>query len=79
MKAGRTWHEQDTGSIHESFLAGYGIHSFTENEKRRLRWYDVILYLTMMIEVFYREFEDKGNYYWTKNLLTQVLAESGHE
>ena len=64
-------------NIRESFLAGYGIRSFTENEKRRLRWYDVILYLTMMIEVFYREYEDKGNYYWTRDLLAQVLAESG--
>ena len=29
----------------------------------------------MMVEVFYREFEDKGQYYWAKEQLLSVLYE----
>ena len=57
----------------ENFLKGFGIVDFSENDLRRLRWYDIILYLTMMIEVFYREFEDKGQYPWAKEMLLSVL------
>ena len=55
------------------FLEGFGQTSFTENEIKRLRWYDIILYLTMMIEVFYREFEDKGQYFWAREMLEKVV------
>jgi len=51
------------------FLEGYGQTSFSEEELKRLRWYDVILFLTMMIEVYYREFEDEGQYFWAKEML----------
>lgn len=57
----------------ENFLQGFGTAEFSENELRRLRWYDIILYLTMMIEVFYREFEDKGQYKWAKEMLLSVV------
>lgn len=55
------------------FLEGFGKQEFTETESKRLRWYDIILYLTMMVEVFYREFEDKGQYYWSKEQLLGVI------
>ena len=54
------------------FLAGFGKTSFSENELKRIKWYDIILYLTMMIEVFYREYEDKGQYLWAKDMLMEV-------
>ena len=54
------------------FLKGFGITSFTEAELTRLRWYDIILYLTMMIEVFYRGFEDKGQYFWAREMFEKV-------
>ncbi len=57
----------------EHFLEGFGQTSFSEEESVRLRWYDVILYLTMMIEVFYREFEDKGQYYWAREMLMKCI------
>ena len=57
------------------FLEGFGIDSFSENELKRLYWYDAILYLTMMIEVFYRQFEDQGQYYWAKEMLMSVLKD----
>ena len=40
---------------------------------KRMRWYDVILHLTMMIEVFYRGFEDKGQYFWAKEMLEKSM------
>ena len=55
------------------FLEGFGKREFTETELKRIRWYDIILYLTMMVEVFYREFEDKGQYYWSKEQLLGVI------
>ena len=56
-----------------AFLKGFGKTTFSEEETRRLRWYDIILYLTMMIEVFYREYEDKGQYFWAKEMLEKVV------
>ena len=57
----------------KDFLEGFGKQDFTENELKRLRWYDIILYMTMMVEVFYREFEDKGQYHWAKDRLLGVI------
>ena len=55
------------------FLEGFGKTSFSEDESIRLRWYDIILYLTMMIEVYYREFDDEAQYYWAKEMLEKSL------
>lgn len=57
----------------EDFLEGFGKQEFTAAESMRLRWYDIILYMTMMVEVFYRGFEDKGQYYWAKDQFLGVL------
>lgn len=57
----------------QDFLEGFGQTSFSEDELKRMRWYDIILYLTMMIEVFYREFEDKGQYFWAKEMLEKSM------
>ncbi len=57
----------------KQFLEGFGKTSFSEDELKRLRWYDVILYLTMMIEVYYREFEDKGQYFWAREMLEKCI------
>ena len=54
------------------FLEGFGQTSFSEDELKRLRWYDVILYLTRMIEVFYRELYDKGQYFWARVILEKT-------
>lgn len=55
------------------FLEGFGQTSFSEDELKRLRWYDIILYLTLMIEVFYREFENQGQYFWAKEMLQKII------
>lgn len=57
------------------FLEGFGQTSFSDEEFIRLRWYDIILYLTMLIEVFYREFDDKGQYFWAKEMLKKTCAQ----
>lgn len=48
------------------FLRGYGVEKFTEDEMRRIYWYDVFLYLIMMTEGAYREYEDDSQYQWVK-------------
>ncbi len=60
-------------NLNRDFLEGFGKQEFTESELMRLRWYDIILYMTMMVEVFYREFEDKGQYYWACEQLLSVI------
>ena len=60
----------------KDFLEGFGRQNFSKTELKRLRWYDIILYLTMMVEVFYREFEDERQYHWAKEQLLNVLKES---
>ena len=54
------------------FLRGYGQEQFSEEEWRRIYWYDVYLYLTMMTEGAYREYEDDGVYQWAKPMFEQA-------
>ncbi len=57
----------------EDFLKGYGKTEFSPSEVTRITWYDIILYLTMMIEVTYRQYDDDGQYRWAKGMLEQAL------
>lgn len=57
------------------FLKGFGKESLTDTELRRIAWYDVYLYLTMMTEGFYREYEDDGVYQWAKPMFQAAWAE----
>ena len=57
----------------DDFLEGFGLNAFSDSELKRIRWYDVILYLTMMIEVFYREYEHQDQNRWAKEMLMNVL------
>lgn len=56
----------------EDFLRGYGQTEFSPSEMKRIIWYDIILYLTMMIEVTYRNYDDKGKYHWAKGMLHEI-------
>lgn len=53
-------------------LEGFGVGELSQEELGRIFWYDVLLYLTMMTEGFYREYEDDGLYRWSKSLLEEV-------
>lgn len=57
---------------HDDFLKGFGINEFSENELRRIYWYDILLYLTMMTEVTYREYEDDSQYQWVKPMFDNI-------
>lgn len=57
------------------FLKGYGQTEFSSSEMARITWYDIILYLTMMIEVTYRQYDDDGQYRWAKEMLEKALTD----
>lgn len=59
----------------EAFLRGFGQEVLGEEEMRRIYWYDVFLYLTMMTEGAYREYEDDGQYRWVKPLFEASYQE----
>ena len=52
----------------QEFLKGYGKEKFNEEEMCRIYWYDIFLYLTMMTEGAYRQYEDDSQYRWVKPL-----------
>ena len=62
-------------SRQKEFLKGFGINELSSEELRRIYWYDVLLYLTMMTEVTYREYEDDSQYQWVKPLFDKVWSE----
>lgn len=55
-------------SRNEAFLKGFGQTEFSEKEERRLYWYDLFLYITMMAEVTYRQYSDDRQNDWVKPL-----------
>ena len=58
----------------KDFLEGFGVLEQSKAEMRRIYWYDILLYLTMMTEVTYREYEDDGQYHWPKSLFEEVWS-----
>ncbi|MBQ8556658.1 MAG: aminoglycoside phosphotransferase family protein [Clostridia bacterium] len=59
---------------HPAFLRGYGQAAFTPSEVRRIAWYDVFLYVTMITECTYRQY-DIGLDSWLRPLLAASWAE----
>lgn len=57
------------------FLRGFGKEQLTDTEMQRIYWYDVLLYLTMMTEGAYREYQDDSQYQWVKPLFESSYAE----
>lgn len=53
-----------------AFLKGFGQTSFSPSEMRRLAWYDLFLYLTMVTESYYRQYDDiEGTVSWLRPLV----------
>jgi len=52
-----------------AFLEGYGQTEFSAGEARRIRWYDLFLYITMYVESFYRQYADDAS---SMNWIRQV-------
>lgn len=57
------------------FLRGFGKEQLSDAEMQRIYWYDVLLYLTMMTEGAYREYQDDSQYQWVKPLFESSYAE----
>lgn len=53
-------------SVNDAFLRGFGQTEFTEAERIRMLWYDILLYLCMMTEGKFREYPDDSQYRWIK-------------
>lgn len=59
-------------SRNETFLKGFGKTEFSEKEERRLYWYDLFLYITMIAEVTYRQYSDDRQNDWVKPLFEET-------
>jgi aminoglycoside phosphotransferase (APT) family kinase protein len=59
--------------LSKNFLRGYGIENFTETQKLRMAWYDIYLYLIMLIEGSYREYDNDGQYQWVKKIFLPIV------
>ena len=57
----------------DDFLNGFGIKQLSESQMRRIYWYDILLYLIMMTEGEYRQYEDDGQYRWVAPLFRASL------
>jgi aminoglycoside phosphotransferase (APT) family kinase protein len=57
----------------DNFLKGYGVKEFSNPEKVRMAWYDVYLYLIMMIEGAYRGYETDELYQWAKSRFSPIM------
>lgn len=55
------------------FLEGYEWTSFTEEERKRRILYNIYLYLIMVIECAYREYDNDWQYHWAKDRLLEML------
>ncbi len=59
-----------------AFLEGFGQTSFSHAEQRRLAWYDLFLYLTMITESYYRQYADTdGLLGWLRPLVEAAWAD----
>ncbi len=52
----------------DAFLKGYGQRNFTPAESRRIVWYDLLLYGTMITEEVFREYEPGSQSGWVRPL-----------
>lgn len=66
------------GDAPKAFLQGYGITEFSENERKKRALYNIHLYLIMIIECKYREYENDDQYIWAKEKLQETLKYLGY-
>ena len=59
-------------SVTDAFRRGYGLETLTESQQLRSRWYDIYLYLIMMFEGTYRQYETDEQYRWVHELFMKV-------
>ena len=54
-------------SRHPAMLKGYGQTEFSPEERERMLWYDLLMDMAFMVDVFTRQYSD-GQYRWGKDL-----------
>ena len=57
----------------EAFLRGYGRTEFSDHEMIRRLLYNIYMYVIMIVECYYREYEDEGQYRWSVIKLKESL------
>lgn len=64
-----------TRNHNPDFFAGFGQDGFTPEESRRIRWYDLFLAMTMMVESYYRQYDNiDGEIRWLTPQLEAAWA-----
>lgn len=73
IEVGFRSHNQD-----KDFLRGYGIKEFSESQKIRITWYDLYLFLIVVLETDYRKYDTRDTYHWAvgniKKCIEQIKA-----
>ncbi len=64
-------------TLNDDLLEGFGQKEFSQNEKRRMAWYDVFLFTTMTVEEIYRQYEDDSSSRWVRPFLDSAWNEIG--
>jgi len=59
----------------KAFFEGYGIKDLSKNQKRRVLWYDVYLFLLCSLECDYRLYDDMDTYDWSCRMLLEWVEE----
>ncbi len=59
----------------QAFLEGYGQTEFTPAEKRRMAWYDLFLFGTMITEEVFREYEPGSQSGWVRPFFDAAMKE----
>jgi aminoglycoside phosphotransferase (APT) family kinase protein len=68
MEVGFRTHNQN-----KEFFSGYGIKTLTDNQKLRVIWYDLYLFLIQVLECDYRNYDDYGCYDWAKENICKIV------
>ncbi|WP_160676135.1 aminoglycoside phosphotransferase family protein [Clostridium sp. C8-1-8] len=58
----------------EDFYKGYGVDVLTDNQKKRVRWYDLYLFLISVLECDYRQYADRGAYNWARQMIEETTG-----
>ncbi|MBB5197644.1 phosphotransferase family protein [Anaerocolumna cellulosilytica] len=59
----------------KDFLKGYGLEQFSESQKIRIKWYDVYLFLIVVLETDYRKYDTRDTYHYAINNLKKCIEQ----
>lgn len=62
-----------SNDYNEDFMKGYGIQQLSDSQKKRVKWYDIYLFLIQALESDYRHYETRDFYNWSTENLKQWI------